>query len=543
MELVQAPPLSQLSSLTTDFKVSADPLAGVVQDDVKVFQTTIRPRKEGISQIPAIPFSFFDPEQEEYVTVYSKPIAITVNKADTLALDSIVGARGLPAASSETAVTDEPKISLANHAQANVLKTANSGNRTWKWAWLLVCPPLFCLGFWLYRERRDHQSGPGYRKTIRQINAATNAGSIAEAMRQFAHEKFGEQRHEFQPILESLYDDCNHAAFAGESTGSLESLKTRARTFTRSMARRRTRNQGGKKKSVMRQSVRTWATFSACIALTLSAGLALGAYNWGNTINHEHSREASLNLTSAQQQSLLQEATVAYQKGQALAGKDTADAKQAFSEAVNKYQTLVDSGIHNSKLYFNLGNACLQTDATGRAIANFHRAVELNPLDRQASRNLRVAKEMLQREEDPRTANAAAWGKQVYQWCSNIVRAYALPALFITWLCFWGLLWVPMVHPKWRLQKMALAMGVVIAILCGSMVATHRYSDSSPLGVIVVDDVSMHAGNGKSFAKLPTADLSQGTAVRVLQQRGNWIQVRSPDGTEGWIRLDGLEVV
>ncbi len=543
MELVQAPPLSQLSSLTTDFKVSADPLAGVVQDDVKVFQTTIRPRKKGISQIPAIPFSFFDPEQEEYVTVYSNPIAITVNKADTLALDSIVGAGGLPAAPSEAVTTAPPKISLANHDHANVLKNANSPNGTWKWTCLLFGPPLLCFGFWLYRQRRGHQSGPGYRNTVRQINAATDAGSIAEAIRQYAREKFGDQRHEFQPILSSLYDDCNHAAFAGESTASLDSLKTRARTFTHSMARRRTSNQGGKKRPVMKQSLRRWATFTACVALTLSVGLALGAYDWGNNMTNKPSRETSLQLTSSQQQALLQEATVAYQKGQALAGNDTADAKQAFSEAVNKYQVLVDSGIHNAKLYFNLGNACLQTDAMGRAIANFHRAVELNPLDLQASRNLQVAKEMLQREEDSRATGAATWGKQVYHWCFNMVRAYSLPALFITWLCFWGLLWIPMVRPTWRLQKTALAMGVVIAILCSSMVATHQYSDSSPLGVIVADDVSMHAGNGKNFAELPTADLSQGTAVRVLQQRGNWIQIRSPDGTEGWIRLDALEVV
>ena len=55
MELVQAPPLAELPALTTDFKVPNEPLAGYVQGDRKVFSTTIRPRKEGITEIPADP--------------------------------------------------------------------------------------------------------------------------------------------------------------------------------------------------------------------------------------------------------------------------------------------------------------------------------------------------------------------------------------------------------------------------------------------------------------------------------------------------------
>jgi len=42
MDLVQAPPLAELSSLTTDFKVPSEPLAGFVKGDRKVFSTSIR---------------------------------------------------------------------------------------------------------------------------------------------------------------------------------------------------------------------------------------------------------------------------------------------------------------------------------------------------------------------------------------------------------------------------------------------------------------------------------------------------------------------
>ncbi len=90
MELVQAPPLSEIASLTADFKVADQSLAGFVRDDTKVFATTIRPRNADVKQIPPIPFSFFDPDTASFETVYSEPIDIQVEAAETLSLDAIV---------------------------------------------------------------------------------------------------------------------------------------------------------------------------------------------------------------------------------------------------------------------------------------------------------------------------------------------------------------------------------------------------------------------------------------------------------------------
>jgi len=81
MDLVQAPPLSEVSELTTGFKVE-DPLAGFVQDYTKIFVTTIRPRSPDVTEIPPIPFSFFDPEKKAYETVYSDPIPLRGKQFD-----------------------------------------------------------------------------------------------------------------------------------------------------------------------------------------------------------------------------------------------------------------------------------------------------------------------------------------------------------------------------------------------------------------------------------------------------------------------------
>ena len=63
MELVQAPPLHEIESLTNDFQVTDQSLAGFVQDETKVFVTTIRPRSEDVKENSGAPLQLFRPRQ------------------------------------------------------------------------------------------------------------------------------------------------------------------------------------------------------------------------------------------------------------------------------------------------------------------------------------------------------------------------------------------------------------------------------------------------------------------------------------------------
>ncbi|MFO4987118.1 tetratricopeptide repeat protein, partial [Salmonella enterica subsp. enterica serovar 1,4,[5],12:i:-] len=90
-------------------------------------------------------------------------------------------------------------------------------------------------------------------------------------------------------------------------------------------------------------------------------------------------------------ETILAEATARYEAARQSAQTDSADAKEAFADAALKYQLLVDSGVRNAGLYFNLGNAYLEGGATGRAIANYERALRLEPTNGAARMNLAFA--------------------------------------------------------------------------------------------------------------------------------------------------------
>ncbi len=143
MELVQAPPLSELPSLA-DFKISNDPLAGFVQDDAKVFSVKLRPKHANIREIPPVAFSFFNPETEKFETVYSQSIPIQVQQADTLALDSIVAAQTQRNSDQQpaTSMTTPAATNFINDSSPAVLVSRSTSARPWWLVWVIA--PHWC---------------------------------------------------------------------------------------------------------------------------------------------------------------------------------------------------------------------------------------------------------------------------------------------------------------------------------------------------------------------------------------------------------------
>lgn len=90
LDTLRPPPLAEMSELTKDFRISKDPVAGTVEGNIKLFTQNLRPRWDTITEIPPIPFSFFDPDIGEYRTIHTAAIPIQVSRAEQLASSDII---------------------------------------------------------------------------------------------------------------------------------------------------------------------------------------------------------------------------------------------------------------------------------------------------------------------------------------------------------------------------------------------------------------------------------------------------------------------
>lgn len=189
LDTLQPPPLTDVPELAEGFKLSTDPAAGVVEGSRKTFTQSIRPKSDGVTQIPPIPFAYFDPKLEQFVTVWSDPIPLTVRAAETLAVSQIAEAGG-----GRAAVTELRELEggiLANYTGMDEVLSRQAFAPSWTSAAALGVPPaLFFVCFLSQRHaerlRNDRalaRRRSAHRKAQRAIRAIGESSNSAAADR------------------------------------------------------------------------------------------------------------------------------------------------------------------------------------------------------------------------------------------------------------------------------------------------------------------------------------------------------------------------
>ncbi|WP_218932224.1 BatD family protein [Adhaeretor mobilis] len=541
MDLVQAPPLSQLPELSADFKVADQPLAGIVRDDVKLFTTSIRPRREGITHIPAIPFSFFDPATKEFVTVHSKPVAIEVAAPDRLALDAIVGRSANTHSSSASDTTVAPNLNLTNFTGGQVLSQQTpSSNWPIALAWLL--PPLVFLMTLTTRNLRRIGSilgisrGGEFKTAELQIEKATSPSGIAQALTSFVSGRLGmdgslpnlnriiEQadqtvRAETLAKFQSIVQSCEQLSYAGLDLNNVSALRNEAAICLQDLAAElpAPNHHSGHRFAAPRLTGKA----AKAAAITVLATMVLCGT----------SRASAAELSPHQSSLLLAEAEAAYSRAQTTAASDSAESKEAFAQAAQKYQTLVDDGVVNDRIYFNLGNAYLQSGSTGLAIAYYEHALAMNP-GSPARQNLAVARESL--PNNPiQSAGSPSFFQALLSWNEQVPRSVMMGLGLMGWAVFWLGLRAQFLHRGLRVRPFKVPAVILTSVCVASLCLPMFGPQPHDRVVVVTAEVHLREGNGEAFTQLDTV-VHEGIGYELLEQRGDWMKVQT-EGTSGWI--------
>ena len=94
LENVGLPPLEGSDALPPgSFSLASERPAGEIVDGAKIFRVPVRVLDESLNEIPALPYSWFDPELGQYQTAYSRPIALAVRPAQLISAADVVAAQ------------------------------------------------------------------------------------------------------------------------------------------------------------------------------------------------------------------------------------------------------------------------------------------------------------------------------------------------------------------------------------------------------------------------------------------------------------------
>jgi tetratricopeptide (TPR) repeat protein len=209
-----------------------------------------------------------------------------------------------------------------------------------------------------------------------------------------------------------------------------------------------------------------------------------------------------------------------------------------FDGAARAYRALVDEGYEGSALHLNLGNALARAGARGQAMASWQRALRLDPSDADARANLELARA----QNVDRLVGAAdpPLSARLVERTSDGLAAGLFGA---AWVALWGLLWLRgrATRRARRLLGAAALAAALAAVAGGALVAGKAAERRTPAAVVVAPVAPVREGPQRTLKA--AFDLHEGTAVKVLEARGDLARVLLDNGLSGWVASADLEVI
>jgi tetratricopeptide (TPR) repeat protein len=211
------------------------------------------------------------------------------------------------------------------------------------------------------------------------------------------------------------------------------------------------------------------------------------------------------------------------------------------------YQRLVDAGVRDPDVYFNLGGAHARLGELGSAIVDFERAARLAPADADIAQALSAARTALGKRRSEQQGEATVQTRPPL--VEALVRPYQENTLAVLTLAldllFFGLL-VARRSARAETLRTGLAIAAVSAalLLCitGSALFLKRGGlTEGQAAVVLREGADLREGPDPRARARSTAH--EGENARALQRDGAFVRVHTVGGQEGWMHTNDVGVV
>ena len=214
-----------------------------------------------------------------------------------------------------------------------------------------------------------------------------------------------------------------------------------------------------------------------------------------------------------------------------------------FQDAGQIYQRLVDSGVRNTTVYYNLGNSYYKQGDLGRAIANFRRAQGLAPRDGDVRANLELARAQTLDQLEPDESGLVPL---VVEASARFTLSELASAAFGLWVVLAVLLGILLLGSSERVTqqaKRAAIMAAIVLIVVGAALAGRiAASDEESDAVVVLPTVDVSSGPGTQY--VTEFALHAGAEVSLVEERATWVRLALRGGQlEGWVPTEAVERV
>jgi tetratricopeptide (TPR) repeat protein len=213
--------------------------------------------------------------------------------------------------------------------------------------------------------------------------------------------------------------------------------------------------------------------------------------------------------------------------------------QENFEAAISAFSKIAASGVNNSKLFYNLGNAYLKNGDLGHALLWYERALRLAPDDPDLKFNYEYALSQLKDEKDSREISIF---RILFFWKHLLsTSAVQYAAIFLN-LLFWLIVTVRTLQKKKKILKAPSYFALVLTVVF-TLTAFYNYYEAAYFkeAVILPSQVAVRSGLTDGSAELFV--LHAGTKVKIEEEHNDFFKIFFSEGKIGYIRKSDVGVI
>ncbi|MEW6097095.1 MAG: SH3 domain-containing protein [bacterium] len=213
-----------------------------------------------------------------------------------------------------------------------------------------------------------------------------------------------------------------------------------------------------------------------------------------------------------------------------------------YTKAISLYQQIIDSGVKDGVVFYNLGNALLKNGQLGKAILSYERAKRVLPRDKDIKANLTYANLLTIDKLSAKKGLLTTWISKSHLFL-NINEQTVI--IFIIYLLITALIILYIFIDRKNIRRLFVALGIILLvsflILLISVSIKIRSVVQTNEAIVIVSKVEVKSGPEDELETI--FFIHEGTKVKIEEVRGDWYQIELLDGKTGWISGKTVEQI
>lgn len=206
-----------------------------------------------------------------------------------------------------------------------------------------------------------------------------------------------------------------------------------------------------------------------------------------------------------------------------------------YAEAIDKYESILDTKVHSAELYFNLGNANYKLNNIAPSIYYYEKALQLSPNDKEIKNNLAYAQNMTIDAIDsvPKVGFSRIINNVVNTFQTDTWAKFAIAGVLIFVLLFL------MYHFSYSTSRKRIAFVVSVVSLLFACIAVsmafqkERLNKKDNPAIVFAQESRVKVDPNQTSEEV--FRLHEGTKVQVLETYEDWNKIQLSDNSTGWI--------